>query len=71
MILFTNTGSGYIIFLILFKLVSGGNKKNASRKASILLSKILVTVLSNFLKNKNLKIGLNFPFYSLLYFVNF
>ena len=70
-ILFTSTGSGYIIFLILFKLVSGGGKKNAFRKTSILLSKILATVLSNLLKSKNLRINLGFPFYSLLYFASF
>ena len=56
---------------ILFKSASGGGKKNAPRKASILPLKILITVLSGFLKGKNLGINLGFPLYSLLYFASF
>ena len=70
-ILFTSTGSGYIIFSILLKLASGGGKKNAPRRASILSSKILAIILFSFLRGKNLGINLGFPLYSLLYFANF
>ena len=59
------------MFLILFKLASGGGKKNAPRKASILPLKVLVIILSGLLKGRNLRISLGFPLYSLLYFANF
>ena len=69
--LFSSTGLGYVISSISARLVSGGGKKNIFLKTSILLLKVSVIVLLGFLKNGNLKIGLNFLFYFLPYFASF
>ena len=56
---------------ILARLASGGGGKNIFLRVSILLLKVSAIILSGFLKNGNLKIGLGFLFCFLSYFASF
>ena len=70
-ILLINKKAKYSVLIILAKLIFNNKGKKAPFKASILLLNVLIIKPSGFFKGGNLKIGFNFPFYSLLYLVNF
>ena len=61
----------YSALSILAKLIFNNKGKKAPFKVSILLLNILVIKPFGFFKGGNLKIGFNFPFYSLLYLIGF
>ena len=64
-------GVKYSALLISVRSVSGNKGKNTPRKIFILLSKISIIELFRFFNNRNLGIGFGFPFYFLLYLINF
>ena len=61
----------YLTLIILARLIFDNRGKKAPFKASILLLNILIIKPSGFFKRGNLRIGFNFPLYSLLYLINF
>ena len=57
--------------LILTRLIFNNKGKKTLFKISILLLNVLIIKPFGFFKKRNLKIGFNFPLYSLLYLINF